>query len=265
MSPVPTFLYSFDFDGTLVDEPPHPTTHPELNTFLAQVQAQGGVWAVNTGRTLFQTLEGLAQHRIKPLPNFIMAKERELYYPGQFNRWVDLGDWNKRCAKEHKRFLRTHRKLFKKVRAFIEAETHADYVDTLEETPGIVAQSEEEMARICQFIEEETANDDVISYQRNSIYLRFAHAAYSKGTVLAELARVLGIDRTHICAAGDNHNDLSMLDPQVAAYGVCPENAIPEVHEIIAEHPSGFAGQGRASFGILHGIEQLLAGEPSGS
>ena len=125
----PTFLFSFDFDGTLVDEPPHPTINPGLNGFLESVQTQGGVWAVNTGRTLFQALDGIAEHKIRPLPDFIMAKERELYAPTQFNRWVDVGDWNKRCQKEHRRFLKTHRKLFKRVRAFLEAETSAQWIE----------------------------------------------------------------------------------------------------------------------------------------
>ncbi len=257
----PTFLFSFDFDGTLVDEPPHPAIDPRLNPFLESVRAQGGIWAVNTGRTLFQTLDGLAQHQLKPLPDFIMAKERELYAPGPFNRWVDLGDWNQRCQKEHRRFLRTHKKFFKRMRQFLENETNAQWIEGHEETPGVIATSEEEMGRVCVFIEDETRNDDVLSYQRNSIYLRFSHAAYTKGSVLLELARHLGLTRDQICVAGDNHNDLSMLCPTVAAYRVCPANAIPEVQTLVNAHPGGLIGTGRASFGLLDGIQRLLSAE----
>ncbi|MFT4637791.1 MAG: hydroxymethylpyrimidine pyrophosphatase-like HAD family hydrolase [Verrucomicrobiales bacterium] len=261
----PTFLFSFDFDGTLVDEGPHPAVNPGLNAFLESVQSQGGVWAVNTGRTLFQTLDGLAQHQIRPLPNFIMAKERELYSPGPFNRWVDLGDWNKRCVKEHKRFLKTHRKVFKRVRQFLENETNAQYIEGVEETPGVIATSNEEMERVVQFIAEETDSDPVLSYHRNSIYLRFSHAAYTKGTVLQELARHLGVPRELICTAGDNHNDLSMLCPTVAGYRVCPENAIPEVKEAVQESAGGLIGNGRASFGVMDAIQRLLSAESTDS
>ena len=253
-----TFLFSFDFDGTLVDEPPHPAVNPALNAFLEYVKAQGGLWAVNTGRTLFQALDGIAQHQIRPLPDFIMAKERELYAPSQFNRWVDVGDWNQRCQKEHRRFLKTHRKLFKRVQKFLENETQAQWIEGMEETPGIITTSEEEMSHVCRFIEAETLHDEVISYERNSIYLRFSHAAYNKGTVLQELARHVDMPREKICAAGDNHNDLSMLCPTVADCRVCPSNAIQEVQAAVSAAPGGIIGQGRASFGILDGIQRLL-------
>ncbi len=260
----PTFLFSFDFDGTLVDEPPHPAINPGLNSFLESVQTQGGVWAVNTGRTLFQALDGISEHKIRPVPDFIMAKERELYAPTQFNRWVDVGDWNKRCQKEHKRFLKTHRKLFKRVRAYLETETNAQWMEGMEETPGVIATSEEEMGKVCAYIEEETRNDDVLSYERNSIYLRFSHTAYHKGSVLQELARHLDVPREKICVAGDNHNDLSMLCPTVAGFRVCPSNAIPEVQAVVSGSPGGVVGNGRASFGVLEGIQRLLSAEPEG-
>ena len=255
----PTFLFCFDFDGTLVDEAPHPAVHPGLNAFLESVHAQEGIWAVNTGRTLFQALDGLAKHSIRPLPDYVMAKERELYGRGRFNRWVDLGDWNKRCQKEHKRFLKTHRKFFKRMRHYVESETAARYIDGAEETPGVVATSDEEMARICSFIDEERRGDELLSYQRNSVYLRFSHAAYDKGTVLQELARQLGLGPAQICAAGDNHNDLAMLRPEVAGYRVCPSNAIPEVQALVKSSPGGLIGAGRSSFGVLEAIPRLLS------
>ena len=50
---------------------------------------------------------------------------------------------------------------------------------------------------------------------------------------------------------------LSMLDPDVACYRICPSNAIPEVHERIAA-AGGVVGQGRASFGLLDGINRAF-------
>ena len=144
---------------------------------------------------------------------------------------------------------------------FLENETNAQYIEGIEETPGVIATSDEEMARICLFIEEETRGDELLSYQRNSIYLRFAHAAYNKGTVLQELARQLGVSREIICTAGDNHNDLSMLCPTVAGYRVCPENAIPEVQRAVDGSSGGLIGTGRASYGVMDGIQRLLSAE----
>jgi hydroxymethylpyrimidine pyrophosphatase-like HAD family hydrolase len=41
-----------------------------------------------------------------------------------------------------------------------------------------------------------------------------------KGATLAELARILDVSRENIFAAGDHHNDVSMLDGKFAAMPV---------------------------------------------
>ena len=43
---------------------------------------------------------------------------------------------------------------------------------------------------------------------RNDVYARFSHAAYNKGTALAELTRRLGLHSRTVFAAGDHLNDL---------------------------------------------------------
>ena len=80
--------------------------------------------------------------------------------------------------------------------------------------------------------------------------------------MLQELARHLGVPREKICVAGDNHNDMSMLCPNVAGFRVCPSNAIPEVQALVSGSPGGLVGKGRASFGVLEGIQRLLSAEP---
>lgn len=253
VSPQASALFSFDFDGTLVDWEPHPPLHPGFVQFLSEIKSRGAVWSINTGRTLMHTLEGIAQHGLTPLPDFIMAKEREIYCPGRFNRWHDLGDWNERCRKEHRKFLRSHKGFFKRARKFLETETKAQFIDNGDEPPGIVSSTEEEMQRICEFIDTEAHDDPILSYQRNFVYLRFAHSSYSKGTVLAELGRYLGLAPGHICAAGDNHNDLSMLDPRIASGLICPSNAIDEVRQAVGG-AGGVVADKRASFGVLDGL-----------
>src|SRR5207253_11005555 len=93
------------------------------------------------------------------------------------------------------------------------------------------AGSEEEMDRVTEFIERR--KQPKFSYQRNTVYLRFCHADYHKGAALAELARLLEVPRENIFAAGDHHNDISMLDGRVAAMPSCPANAIQEVQDAV--------------------------------
>ena len=47
------------------------------------------------------------------------------------------------------------------------------------------------------------------------------------------LWRVLEVVEEAIFAAGDHHNDISMLDGRYAAYPSCPANAIAEVKEAV--------------------------------
>jgi hydroxymethylpyrimidine pyrophosphatase-like HAD family hydrolase len=44
---------------------------------------------------------------------------------------------------------------------------------------------------------------------------------------------LLEIPRDEIFAAGDHHNDISMLDGRFAQYPACPGNAISEVKEAV--------------------------------
>src|SRR5256886_10745151 len=85
-------------------------------------------------------------------------------------------------------------------------------------------------------------SSDVCSSDLNTIYLRFCHADYHKGAALAELARLIDVPRENIFAAGDHHNDISMLNGQVAAMPACPANAIEEVKRS-EEHTSELQSQ----------------------
>ena len=102
-------LLCFDFDGTLVDSEIHGPVPPELLQRVAALKAQGNtIWAINTGRSLFQAVAGITDHFVEPYPDYIIAKEREIYYQNEHNRWVDFGDWNKRCERDHIKLFRTH-------------------------------------------------------------------------------------------------------------------------------------------------------------
>jgi len=253
----PTCLLCFDFDGTLVDPGREPSIDPDFLALLEELRSRGAVWAINTGRSLFQTIGGIADHRVRPHPDFIIAKERELYEPTRFGRWVDCGDWNTKCHKDHHRLFRSYRRFFKTMRAHIETHTGAEYVEAEHEPAGIVARDDAEMDRICAFIATLAESFPLLGYERNSIYLRFGHAAYHKGSVMAELARRLGLPRARVLAAGDNHNDRSMLDGREAGMVACPGNAINEIRSLVAE-AGGYVATGPGSVGLAEALRHYF-------
>jgi HAD superfamily hydrolase (TIGR01484 family) len=253
----PSYLLCFDFDGTLIDPASEASIDPDFLAMLEAVQKRGAVWAINTGRSLYQAIGGIADHRVRPRPDYIIAKERELYEPSRFGRWVDCGDWNKKCHKDHHKLFRSYKKFFKTMRAHIEAHTGGEYIEAEHEPAGIVARDDGEMDRICEFIGTLAEKYPLLGYERNSIYLRFGHAAYSKGTVMAELAGRLGLPRERVFAAGDNHNDRSMLDGREAGMVTCPGNAINEIRSLVAD-AGGYVASGHGSVGLAEALRHFF-------
>jgi HAD superfamily hydrolase (TIGR01484 family) len=260
---LPTLLLCFDFDGTLVD----PSDRNSFTTGLAErlhvlARERNAVFVVNTGRTLFQTLSGLRDYGIDPFPHYIIAQERHIYQPGPYNRWIDMGDWNKRVEKDHRKLLKSARKFFKHARAFLKSETGATVLDQENTLSGITATNNEEMDRICAWLDRELAAVRNLGYHRNSVYLRFGHREHNKGTALEELGNQLGITAEYRLAVGDNHNDLSMLNPRFAHGLACPGNAIPEVKNAIESH-GGHVAISHSAQGVIETLDHYFFERPA--
>ena len=253
------FILSFDFDGTLVHPKGDPVYHPGLGQMIQMLRAQGAAWIINTGRSLSQTLEGLAQHGIFMDPDFIIAQECEIYKPGFFSAWKDAGNWNRDAKRAHERFVRDHRAALDATKAQVAASGQADWVEDGDGGIGIVGHNEPIMDAICHYIDQHALQLPDIGYQRNGIYLRFSHSGYSKGTALSELARQLGLTAASCFAAGDNYNDLSMLDPRHAHMIACPGNALDPVKQIVHSR-GGFVATRFASEGMMEALTHFFGG-----
>lgn len=247
-------ILCFDFDGTLVDRETDEGALLELMDIVGDLRDRGAAWVINTGRSLFQTLEGLTQHRITLVPDFIVAREGEIFQRSQFNRWVDVGDWNERRTKDHKKLYRSKDKFFREIQQLVAGETKIKWVSDAHEPAGLVCNDEEEMTDICKWLDEQLVEHPELRYHRNSIYLRFSHHAYSKGSALAELGSVLSVPADHRFVAGDNHNDLSMLKEQVALNLACPANSIAEVQAAVQE-AQGFISEHESTRGCIDALD----------
>lgn len=255
----PNFILCFDFDGTLINPEGDPVFHPSLGQMIQQLRAQGAAWVINTGRSLSQTVQGLAQHGIFMQPDYIIAQECDIYKPGLFSKWTDFGAWNKQARKAHERFVRDHEASLLSIRQMVETQTQAQFLQGDYGELGIVATTDEELDVICSFIDTHSRKFPDIGYHRNGIYLRFSHSDYSKGTALSELARLLGLDAARCFAAGDNHNDLSMLDPRHARMIATPGNGLPPVKAHVLRH-GGFVATRPASEGMIEALGHYFGG-----
>ncbi len=221
-------LLSTDFDGTLVSHASDPVFDRDCMELLGELQRSGAIWAINTGRSVDLLEEGLEDFAFPMRPDFILTSERDVFRPTE-RGWEPYGDWNARCAQAHAELYNSTSSILAEVVDFVSRQTKARVIYEADAAAGLIASSEEEMDRVAEFIDRAKAHEPKFHYQRNTIYLRFCHADYHKGAALAELSRLTEIPREAIFAAGDHHNDISMLDGRYAALPACPANAIGAV------------------------------------
>ncbi len=227
-------LLSTDFDGTLVSHTRHPMLDHDCMKRIAGLQKNGALWAINTGRSVDLLESGLTDFEFQIRPDFILTSERDVFRPSENDgAWEAYGDWNERCANDHRELFTSASSVLAEIIDFVNQRTKARVIYHGQGPEGLVASSEEEMDRVAEFIEEARLKQPKFNYQRNTVYLRFCHADYHKGAALSELARLLKIERENIFAAGDHHNDVSMLNGEFAAMPSCPANAIPEVKDAV--------------------------------
>jgi HAD superfamily hydrolase (TIGR01484 family) len=254
-------LLSIDFDGTLVSRVSEPVLDAHCMQLIRDLQIGGALFAINTGRSVDLLESGLADFEFPVRPDFILTTEREVFRPGDNGeKWQPFGDWNERCARDHAELFSSSESILAEVVDFVNQKTKAQLLYHSQGLEGLRAESEEEMDRIVQFIEGARGKEPKFNYQRNTIYLRFCHADYHKGAALAELARLIDIPRENIFAAGDHHNDISMLDGQVAAMPACPANAIEEVKATVRD-ASGYVARLQHGAGVHEALQFFLNGK----
>jgi HAD superfamily hydrolase (TIGR01484 family) len=253
-------LLSLDFDGTLVSRVSEPVLDTQCMELIRELQDAGTIWAINTGRSVDLLESGLTDFSFPIRPDFILTTERNVFRPGQNgDRWEPFGDWNERCAQDHAELFFSTQPVLAEVIDFVTQKTKARLIYDSERLEGLVAENDEEMERITEFIEQASARHPKLDYQRNTVYLRFCHADYHKGAALAELARLIEVPRENIFASGDHHNDISMLDGKVAAMPSCPANAIDEVKAAVRA-AGGYVARKQHGAGVYEALLHFLNG-----
>ena len=248
-------LLSVDFDGTLVRNWAPPPFPGELVDLLNQLRRNGVLLAINTGRTIRLVEEALGITGFPVRPDFALTSEREVFrWNG--SAWEDFGGWNARCREEHDTLFRSCGPLLEQIEQHLAPTSARLYYDE-NRFSGVVSTTNAEMDEICRFIETKRHEFSDFGYQRNSIYLRFCHAAYHKGAALGELQRLTAISSEEPFAAGDNFNDLPMLNLACARFLACPSNALEEVRAAVSDQ-GGFVASEDSGFGVCKALRHFF-------
>lgn len=255
---VPGTVLSFDFDGTLHDPASDPSVPSGFFETIRRLRkSHQAVWGINTGRSMEHVLEGCRDSRFPFLPDWVVAREREIYLPDPTGRWMPHEAWNLRCAEKIHGLFKRLRKLLARIRHEIEEHTGAQWLEMKGEPAGLISRTEEEMEWIVSRIAPLVADEPHLSWQRNSIYLRFGHRDYQKGSSLAEIARLHGLHAGRCFAMGDSHNDAEMLDPAHAGMIACPANSVAAIRERVIAH-GGLVTRGVHGTGVIEALEHYF-------
>jgi len=256
-SSIPTLrLLSTDFDGTLVYDS-YPPVSPELFKALQDLRAAGVQWAVNTGRTLAHLEDGLRYEYHFPIePDFAVVEERDIYRRTRRGGWEPLGEWNTHGATRLDELFRLAGPLLAEVLTHLELFQGASPIYDRGRFIGAVTKNTEDMDRLCVFLGRLRDRLPMFNFQRNTIYVRFCHHDYSKGSALAEISRHLGLAAEQVFATGDHHNDLPMLDRRFAGFLACPGNSCEEV-KLAVRTAGGYLATGNASEGVVEALRHF--------
>jgi len=226
-------LLSTDFDGTLIMHPSDGRCGPAFAEAIRRHKAGGGLWAVNTGRSLAHAIEGLEIFGAPVEPDFLLTNEREIFERDSTGTWQPHHEWNLACYRRHDELFERSSDIIESIRSFADGSPHVTLIEEEGRPAGLVTATEDVMHDVAAFIDREAGSLPDFRYQRNTIYLRFCHRDYHKGSSLLALSGHLGIATADVMAAGDHFNDIPMLDGLAARMTCCPSNAIPEVKDVV--------------------------------
>lgn len=254
-------LLSLDFDGTIADwgkDPPVPDAFFEA---IRNFHAGGGIFALNTGRTLAQIEDLMEIFPRDVLPQYLLLAERELHRAeaDQPGVWEDVEDWNDACRRAHDELAYETEEALESFSRHLSLTSNVRIERQGQRIVGLVTETERQMDQLCQRLDRLRDKHPNLGYQRNYIYLRFCHVDYHKGAILRELARRLEIPHTQIFAAGDNLNDLEMMDPTIAGALACPGNAHPTIKDSVRQS-GGFVARENAAEGLLEAFRHYGIG-----
>ncbi|MEY4385257.1 MAG: hypothetical protein RLY20_540 [Verrucomicrobiota bacterium] len=258
---LPIKLISTDFDGTIYAEFETPPIPPEFCELIASLQSRGAKWVINTGRDMSSLMESLGRARIHIQPDYLVLVEREIF-ERKGHLFESVNPWNAACARDHAALFARVKTDVAELAGWVNAKFEASVYEDPHSPLCIIAANNGDMDQIHARLDDYARTVPELTVVRNDVYARFSHAAYNKGTALAEITKLVGLHRDQVFTIGDHLNDLPMLKPEFAAFIATNANAVPEVRQAVTK-AGGFISSypvGRGVADALRFFGQNLAG-----
>ena len=255
-------LVCLDFDGTILtyDEHPDGVIDGEICNVLNHLKEGDVHWVPNSGRRLdsqLEIIERSQQFGLQALPVACLCSETLVYLRNK-DRYDALEPYNSDTLLRIGEFQ--HRlQLFLKVQmgewftkysiqqSYVESDGFAFLLD--QSTPQVETFHAEIIELVKQFGEGEAI--------RNGGWVSVIPEGLGKGVITSTLMDQLKLNRSQVLAVGNDHNDVSMLNGNCAAYVGCPADSARQAREAV-EVAGGYVAEERGSEGSLQVLRNYL-------
>jgi hydroxymethylpyrimidine pyrophosphatase-like HAD family hydrolase len=255
-------LFVTDLDGTALDKAHQPYARfpDHFSVFLDELHKTDCDWAISTTWDAGGQGQLVLGSSVKSSPLFLMAEYgmRLAYYRAGMPEFIQPFTKN----------------MEERVAAFNREAAYSVVRDICSRfSPAIMhfyghmltfRPVDEESADFRKYIKIKSSEWDeekLFNYSLNAesslnIYPRFLN----KGLALKEALKISGTAPADIVVAGDETADIDMMQPELARYAVCPENACREVKDHIRKMGC-FVGKGIGAAGVIDSFKQLAKKE----
>ena len=253
---LPIKLISTDFDGTIYAEFEDPPIPEHLQKLIGHLQSRGAKWIINTGRDMTSLQRALERTKISIKPDYLVLVEREIHFRDGA-AFASLAEWNDLCTQAHEKLFIRIRPDLPRLIEWIQSRFQATIYEDPYSPFCLEVGNESDTEIIYAHLDEYCRGIPDLELMRNSIYARFSHVSFNKGTALAELSRRLGISAAQVFAVGDHSNDLPMLSRTYARWLAAPHNAIEMVKSTI-RNQKGYLSQLPHGHGVADALSFCL-------
>ncbi len=253
------WLLGFDFDGTLADVTDHHSVPAAFFRTLDTLRAQRPLaWGICTGRSLDFLIEGMENAAFPYWPDYVVTQERDLFYLDPTGAYYQPDEErNAQAYEDLTTLLAQNTRTLQEAETYITTQTTGQWVRLPDDPAGIIATCESEIAHVVSLYDRCPHRTADLDYQRNTIYLRFTHRNYCKGTAITYLQQRFDISHQHTLVMGDNYNDLTMLNHTVAQHYGGPANSIPTLSDALLT-TGGFISPSPYAHGVIEALVRIV-------
>jgi len=257
-------LFLFDFDGTaLGGHTPYAQFPPFFAAFLDDLASKGISWGINSGWSVQGQRNVVTASDVESSPSLLIGDGGRQVATLERGRTIMDSEYSESIAKLDGEFRRKNRSLFMQTaRTILDLDYQGSFqIDFSHKNTLSFSCGEKDESAARKLVDPLLESGQFILLQSGDAEKEFflMPEYWNKARPVLHIQSKWDIAPEQIIFAGDELNDLSMMDPRVAGHLVCPANSHEEIKRKVREH-GGTVSDREFSWGVVDGVTRLLAG-----